>query len=248
MSKVRQVVALVLGSVCVHVIVSCASSAIHSASTQDAGTSDVGSILDAFVDTGNADTATKDGASFLDALTDVLNAADSVSTPDANADPATSGTRLHAVYQVTTSDDGATNKYFTAWHDSTLNVDCTFVLYADGSTRCVPTTSVATAVGYFADAGCTLPLTFATTCSTATFIQNVSLTTATSCVAGTYTYQLWHAKTTSAPTTYYSGSGTTCTQVTTPWPYSGSTYTTFVATAVVAPSELQNGTITRLVE
>ena len=231
MSKIRQIVALLVGSVCVHVVVSCASSAIHSSSGQDAGV--------------GVNDGSSDGASFLDALGEVITAVDGISTSDANADPATSGTRLHAVYEVTTSDDGATNKAFVAWHDSTLNVDCTFQTYSDGSSRCVPTTDVATSVGFFADAGCTLPLTFSTTCSTAEYVEQ---TTASSGCPATYGYKLWHAKAVTGPTMYYVQSGTTCSSDGA-WPYSATPgYTTFVATAVVAPSELQSGTVTRLVE
>jgi hypothetical protein len=85
--------------------------------------------------------------SVLDALSNPV--------PDAHADPATSGSRLKAMYRV--GDDGS--REFAGWRDSARNEDCFFQTATDGTTRCMPTTG-ATVAGYFADAGCTAPVAY----------------------------------------------------------------------------------------
>jgi hypothetical protein len=60
--------------------------------------------------------------------------------------------------KVLTTPDGA--KQLSGWHDTTLNIDCSFGLAADGMTRCVPT-DVADAITLrFGDAACTIPVAY----------------------------------------------------------------------------------------
>ena len=70
----------------------------------------------------------------------------------AMADPV-SGTRLKANY--INGSDGS-KQWAMSWHDSMLNVDCTFGKAIDGSLRCLP---AAAATGhFFAESLCTQPL------------------------------------------------------------------------------------------
>ena len=83
--------------------------------------------------------------SILDALTDPV--------PEAAADPNQSGSRLKV--NVYVGADGS--KLVTgSLHDTQLDVDCGYVLAADGSMRCLP--SGAGWSGVFADPACTQPI------------------------------------------------------------------------------------------
>jgi hypothetical protein len=88
------------------------------------------------------------GRTFLDALVDPV--------PSAKADANQSGSRLKAKYYV--GKDGS--KQFFGWHDSMLDVDCSFVGAADETTRCLPVgVGVGTSVAaVFSDAACSRPV------------------------------------------------------------------------------------------
>jgi hypothetical protein len=104
MTNPRLVAALVVGSIAVHVLVSCASSAIHStASNSDAGS----------VGVGTPETGASDTGSFLDALADVATFIDGASTPDASASP-TPPTSITATCEPAPGDAGATYWFATA--------------------------------------------------------------------------------------------------------------------------------------
>ncbi len=63
------------------------------------------------------------------------------------------GTRLKLQYF--DAEDGT--KQFSSWYDSKRNEACSFVRHADGSTRCLPSTSIFVQL-YFSNPGCTTPL------------------------------------------------------------------------------------------
>lgn len=77
----------------------------------------------------------------------------------------TSGTRIKARTTTTmiTTADGASYKSttFAGWYDAERNEACSPQLAADGKTRCIPAASPT--FGYYADAACTMPVTFAST-------------------------------------------------------------------------------------
>ena len=73
-------------------------------------------------------------------------------------DQFTSGTRLQAIWLVAA--DGA--QQFEKWHDTQLNLDCSFAIAADGVLRCLPQ-SVPLADGNssgYADSACTKPVAY----------------------------------------------------------------------------------------
>jgi len=74
--------------------------------------------------------------------------------PDASAEPATDGSRLKAIYQV--GSDGSRQQQYN-WWDSARDEECSFTAFADGSTRCVPS-SGASGGSFFSDSGCATPL------------------------------------------------------------------------------------------
>lgn len=88
-----------------------------------------------------------DDAGIWDALTDPVS--------EAAAEP-TSGSRLKAKYRV--GDDGSKAYLPYIWYDSQRQEDCYFTVAADGKERCLPTTSVASAGVFFADAACSTPV------------------------------------------------------------------------------------------
>jgi hypothetical protein len=76
---------------------------------------------------------------------------------DADAAPATSGTRLRARYYI--GEDGS--KQFIGWHDKTRDEDCSFWKGTDGVLRCTPFYATSPPI-YFGNADCTQqPLTVA---------------------------------------------------------------------------------------
>jgi hypothetical protein len=154
---------LVLGSVVVYVVMAaCASVGTMSPSDTSAGagsssggaasasgSSSGGNGSDGSGSSGGSTGADSGGMSLLDALTDPV--------PAANADTTQSGSRLKAKYYV--GSDGS--KQFLGWHDSMLNVDCSFLLASDATTRCIPAAPPGVGIAtqnFFADAACTQPL------------------------------------------------------------------------------------------
>ena len=74
-----------------------------------------------------------------------------IMNPVPEAQAAESGDRLKARWRV--ASDGA--REFVGWYDSERKENCTFILAADGSTRCMPSGGGAF---YFSDDTCTDPL------------------------------------------------------------------------------------------
>jgi hypothetical protein len=112
-----------------------------------------------------------DGNGILDALRDPVG--------EAAADPYQSGSRLKAKYYP--GADGS--KQFIGWHDSMLNIDCSFDTASDGMTRCLPQATGAGAV--FADAACTQPLAEVTKgCTAPAYIRSFTPGNG-ACAAGT---------------------------------------------------------------
>jgi hypothetical protein len=70
---------------------------------------------------------------------------------DADAAPATSGTRLRARYY--TGEDGS--KQFIGWHDKMRDEDCSFQKAEDGQLRCLPAMGV---TALYADSACKEPI------------------------------------------------------------------------------------------
>ena len=80
--------------------------------------------------------------------------------------PFSSGSRLKVRKIVGT--DGAVQQL--GFHDTELNLDCTFQRAEDGSTRCLPTSTL-TVDGYWLDAACTTPVIFESKCGAPNFIR-----------------------------------------------------------------------------
>jgi hypothetical protein len=172
-------------------------------------------------------------------------------SPIAHADdpPSSSGSRLHAVFTVTTSDDGANAKQFAGWFDSTLGVRCAFATYADGTSRCMPSgADVAPTVSplAFVDSACQLPIgeVSGSACIVPKFVGFAQTTGATCSSATTTT--LWRAAEIAPPTAFYQMIGTSCTLSSSAWgPETGHV---FAASAIIQPGELQSGTVTTVTE
>lgn len=72
--------------------------------------------------------------------------------PDAMADAgSTSGTRLKA--RTLNGEDGS-RQTVIGWYDSQRNENCSFMVTADGSTRCLPAAGANVSGSFFADAAC----------------------------------------------------------------------------------------------
>jgi hypothetical protein len=169
---------LVCGSIVVYVIVAaCASGGTTlSGDTSGDGATETGSSSSS----GEATDDSGGMTTIFDALTDPV--------PPAKADTNQSGSRLKAKYYV--GSDGS--KQFSGWHDSMLNVDCSFLPTSDGSFRCVPLSTLAGAT--FSDSGCTQPLVqVAKGCTPGAYAYQGTVINAggTTCVATSYTYRVF---------------------------------------------------------
>ena len=104
---------------------------------------------------GGATGASGSEGGIVDASRDTFDAvADALldPVPEADAQDATSGTRLRARRYV--ANDGATQ--FVGWYDSLRQVNCLFRSVDSGQFRCLPT-DLAPYTGLFSDANCTNP-------------------------------------------------------------------------------------------
>lgn len=110
------------------------TSAQNGGATSIAGTSTPSGSGNGQVDT---------GGTMMAMIDDMLDPVD-----EADAAPATSGTRLRARYY--TGEDGS--KQFVGWRDNTRNEDCSFLKSEDGQLRCLPAAAFAS---YYLDASCT---------------------------------------------------------------------------------------------
>lgn len=106
------------------------------------GTSIAGTSTPSGSGNGQVDT----GGTMMAIIDDMLDPVE-----EADAAPATSGTRLRARYYA--GEDGS--RQFMGWRDTTRNEDCSFLKSEDGQLRCLPT---ATYASYYSDAGCSQPL------------------------------------------------------------------------------------------
>lgn len=141
-----------------------------------------------------------------------------------------SGSRIKM--NVLTTPDGA--KVFMGSRDTMLNIDCSFVLAADGVTRCLPAFSnpiAFTPNPYFGDSACTIPVAQTTSCTTPTHILQYP---APACPTGGYRVLAVGAKFTTA----FVKSGTTCTAFTSS---PGVTY--YASGAEIAPATFQSATL-----
>lgn len=129
---------------------------------------------------------------------------------EADAAPATSGTRLRARYYV--GEDGS--KQFIGWHDKTRNEDCYFARVADGALRCTPLASASQPV-FFGDPGCSTqpisPVAKASSACTAVAAPKQHVYAADGCGANRQQYTL--AAQPFVGAVYQKGTGT-CTDVT----------------------------------
>jgi hypothetical protein len=153
--------------------------------------------------------------------------------PDAEAAPATSGTRLRARYL--TGEDGS--RQFVGWRDMQRNEDCSFLRAEDGVTRCLPGYSFTSS--YFADAGCTQPLlvtaTVATACGGVTPV--VPKYAADITAAGCGVTKLYAVGAAVAPAMIYIGSAATCTGSAPPATYAFYSTTPAPASGFIAATE-----------
>jgi hypothetical protein len=144
---------------------------------------------------------------------------------DADAAPATSGTRLRARYYV--GEDGS--KQFVGWRDSTRKEDCAIQKAEDGKLRCLPT-----AGGYgtfFSDASCSTAIAYvsiATTCAQPSVPTYIADLAAVTCSAS---WKLFKVGAEVSPAALYLKSGETCTSTPVTASYR------YYATAHVAPSD-----------
>jgi hypothetical protein len=138
--QAKDSVRMVLGSVAIYVVVAACSS--HG-----------GTIV---YNNGDGGHGGPDGKSLTDALINPMS--------EASADENQSGSRLKTQRMVGT--DGSSQ--FVGFYDSQLAVACSFVVAADGKTRCVPSGSaVAVVTSGYADSGCTQPrAAIGSTCTT----------------------------------------------------------------------------------
>jgi hypothetical protein len=148
---------------------------------------------------------------------------------EADAAPATSGTRLRARYYV--GDDGS--KQFIGWHDKERDENCAFV-NVGGVLRCIPG-AAGTVVGYYSDAGCSVPLYVASKAAMACGGTGAQYTLVYD--AG-YCAKELIALTPVTPATIYTGSPAACNAVT-PAPVS---FDYFTKGAVVAWTAFVSGT------
>ena len=160
-----------------------------------------------------------DASSVGDALTGPV--------PDAKADEgASSGSRLKANRYV--GSDGS-SQFVGTFHDTQLNVDCTFQKASDGMTRCVPTSTGVTAYGlFFTDAGCTVPVASAAPCAPAPTQVAVGMSTGM-CTSTSTTYSIGPVY--SGPL-LYEGGPSACIKVA---PLAGYTY--YSVGAVIPPPD-----------
>ncbi|MGD0680025.1 MAG: hypothetical protein ABSC94_31970 [Polyangiaceae bacterium] len=182
--RVNEVARLLGGSIAIYVVVAACSAA---SGPQGSTSNDGGGG-------GSSGGHGGDGSvGILDALTDP--------TPEANADPSQSGTRLKLQYYA--GSDGS--KQTAGMFDSQLNVQCYFGKASDGTIRCLPAPSpntvTASTQNYFADASCTQALGLTGLCSTPTVIAmsvtNNCTTTTTNYQAGSqFTGQLYQSSST----------------------------------------------------
>jgi hypothetical protein len=108
-----------------------------------------------------------------------------------------SGTRIKA--KVLTTPDGA--KSFAGWRDTQRNEDCSFLLAADGQTRCLPT-GVMFPAEFFADSTCTQNGYISTLCS----LPSYALVWTQSATCGEYSYRVFSASVASDAGTFFSRS------------------------------------------
>lgn len=171
--RVNEAARLLGGSIAIYVVMAACSAA----SGPQGSTSNDGGV------SGSSGGMQGDGSgSILDALTDP--------TPEANADPTQSGTRLKVQYYAAA--DGS--KQTAGMFDSQLNVQCYFGKASDGKIRCLPIPSssavTATTGGFYADANCSqaLGVTIGACAQTPTVI-NVTATDNSTCTTTSTNYQ-----------------------------------------------------------
>jgi hypothetical protein len=141
-----------------------------------------------------------------------------------------SGSRIKM--NVLTTPDGA--KVFMGSRDTMLNIDCVFMLAADGVTRCLPAFSnpiAFTPNPYFGDSSCTIPVAAMTGCTAPTHVLEYP---AQACPTGGYRVFAVGAKYASA----FIKSGTTCTALT-----SSPSTTYYAIGAEVSPSTFQSAAL-----
>lgn len=118
--------------------------------------------------TGNDTGSPSDDGSVIGRITDAASSlADAIvrPTPDAKAEPVTSGSRLKA--KVLTGTDGSRQVNAYVFRDTALNADCTYTKMADGNTYCVPTAGYGTpSPNYYSTPNCGTPIAAFTTIST----------------------------------------------------------------------------------
>ena len=141
------------------------------------------------------------------------------------------GTRLRPV--VTT---GGGAKLFSRFHDSMLDVDCTYETLLDGARHCAPTSTQPGRV-YFLDATCTQKiLGWPASCAPTTPAKYAEYTNYDIACSAPEVLELGVA---SAPATTYEKQNGTCAA------YAGPALTYRSVTRTVAPSELVTGTVAR---
>lgn len=132
----------------------------------------------------------------------------SIMNPVPEADAAEDGTRIVNLYR-TTADGLRAPEAFYFW-DKELEVRCYFQLAEDGKERCLPVSSASVGTSYFADSGCSVPVSFVSKGICPSYA--VSPTAVASCDStSTYRYSTYEVG--SKTTVVYSKSGDTCTEV-----------------------------------
>ena len=135
---------------------------------------------------------------------------DGITNPVSNAaaEVYQSGSRLRAKYYL--GDDGS--KQFWNWYDNKLNIDCSFVMAADGKTRCLPYQG-ASSYTYFSDSNCSTPLAIADCSSPGAYV--ITLQTVGSGCTQSNQYHVFPIGGAFSGSTVYVKGGSSCTATTT---------------------------------